>query len=163
MGRIKFWMKCLAFAVILVGFIFVAAWGISSMRGTIEESAAYIASMQSEADPVTSFRTIRQQLRAMQKAQLNDIAHSAETDADISAMAQRQLLDLCAREEDEMLLEGVLAMRGWENAVVTVHEDSVNVILQADMVTQQETSVILELVCRETGVQGGNVKIIPVN
>ena len=163
MHRISIWLKWLAFAVILFAFVFVAIWGLNSMRVTIDASAAYTAAVETDADPVSRFRTIRQQLRAMQKAQLNDIAHGADADTELASMAQRQLLQLCEREEDEMILEGVLAMRGWENAVVTVHEDSVNVILQTDMVTQQETSVILELVCRETGVQGGNVKIIPVN
>ena len=161
MRRILIWLKWLAFALIVAAFALVAAWGISSMRANIEAGSAY--TVPEETDPVSRFRTVRQQLRSMQKAQLSDIAHSADTDAELASMAQRQLMQLCAREEDEMILEGVLAMRGWENAVVTVHADSVNVILQAEMVTQQETSVILELVCRETGVQGGNVKIIPVN
>lgn len=163
MHRISILLKVLAFAMILVAFSFVAVWGLSSMRETIEANAAYTVPEAVELDPVTRFRTIRQQLRSMQKAQLNDIAHRSDTDAELISMAQRQLMQLCACEEDEMILEGILAMRGWENAVVTVHEDSVNVILQTEMVTQQETSVILELVCRETGVQSGNVKIIPVN
>lgn len=161
MYRILIWLKWLAFTLILIAFVLVGAWGISSMRANIEADSAYTVS--AGTDPVTRFRTVRQQIRSMQKAQLSDIAHGAETDAELASMAQRQLIDLCAREEDEMILEGVLAMRGWENAVVTVHADSVNVILQTEMITQQETSVILELVCRETGVQGGNVKIIPVN
>ena len=31
------------------------------------------------------------------------------------------------------------------------------------VITRQESAAILELVCRETGAQAGNVKIIPVN
>ena len=42
-------------------------------------------------------------------------------------------------------------------------EDSVNVLLRADIVTSQEASVVLDLVLRETGVTGGNVNIIPIN
>lgn len=115
-----------------------------------------------EKDPVESFLTIRQQLRAMQKAQLNDVAHDAQADAELASMAQRQLLLLCRQEEQETTIEGILQMRGWEQPVVTVHPDSVNVLLQVDSINRQESAVILDLVCRETGIMSGNVKIIPI-
>ena len=108
------------------------------------------------------FRFLREQLRAMEKAQLNDVAHGSDSDPEIAAMAQRQLIELCAREEQELTLEGVLALRGYDDPLVTVHADSVNVLIRAEVVTQQESAAILELVCRETGVQSGNVKIIPI-
>ena len=148
------------------GILFVLAltavlyFGFTGMQ---ENIAAYAQRTQEQPlDPVESFRTVRQQMRAMQKAQLNDIAHDAHCDEELKNMAQRQLLDLCEREEQELTLEGVLSMRGWENAVVTVHADCVNVLLQAESVTRQESSLILELVCRETGAMSGNVKIIPI-
>ena len=53
-------------------------------------------------------------------------------------------------------------MRGYSSAVATVHEDSVNVLVRADSLSQSETAVILELVLREAGISGGNVKIIPI-
>ena len=46
--------------------------------------------------------------------------------------------------------------------MATVHEDSVNVLVRAESLSQSETAVILELVLRETGISGGNVKIIPI-
>lgn len=116
-----------------------------------------------ETDPIESFRTEREQLRAMQKAQLNDIAHDSAADAETAELARRQLIDLCACEEQELTIEGILSMRGFENPVVTVHNGSVNVLVSGKTLTQQQTSVILDLVCRETGAMSGDIKIIPVN
>ena len=65
-------------------------------------------------------------------------------------------------EEQELTLEGVLQMRGYDGALATVHSDSVNVIIHKESVTQQDAAVILELVMRETGIASGNVKIIPI-
>ena len=113
--------------------------------------------------PIDQFRREREQLRAMQRAQLNEIIHDAQTDADIRGAAQRQLLEMNAAETAETTLEGVIRMRGWEDCVVTAQPDSVNVLLCAELITQQESSMILELVCRETGIQSGGVKIIPIN
>ena len=134
---------------------------IGRIRATVPAAESVEAAV--EEDAIAAFRTEREQLRAMQKAQLNEIVHGDGTEAEIAALAQRRLMELCSREEHEMTLEGLLALRGFENPVVTVQADSVNVLLKAQLVTQQECSVILDLVCRETGVQSGNVKIIPIN
>ena len=136
--------------------------GVRQMRRDVAATAA-VAAEGNEMSEVARFRLLREQLRAMEKAQLNDVAHGSNTDPELAAMAQRQLLALCEREEQELTLEGVLALRGWDDPVVTVHADSVNVLLKAQAVTRQESAAILELVCRETGVQSGNVKIIPMN
>lgn len=145
-------------ALFVLCLALVVSAGMQQMRRTEPASAA--AAVQQ--DPVESFKTVRSQLRAMQKAQLNDVAHDADADPELAAMAQRQLLDLCTREEQETTIEGILAMRGWSQPVVTVHQDSVNVLLQAETITRQESTVILDLVCRETGAMSGNVKIIPI-
>lgn len=150
----------LPFLALCLGLVLF--FGIHSMRQTVAANSEKLETAQ-QSDPVDDFKAVRQQLRAMQKAQLNDVAHNAQTDPELAEMAQRQLILLCEREEDELTLEGIFEMRGWENPVVTVHEDSVNVLLKTEMISQQESSVILELVCRETGVQSGNVKIIPIN
>ena len=71
-------------------------------------------------------------------------------------------MSLIERAEQELTLEGILQGRGFADAVVSVGERSCNVLLRQESVTQQESAVILELVMRETGLTGGNVKIIPV-
>lgn len=162
MRQISRSLKLMAMAVLAVCMVLVVLDGLNGMRESIE-AASSNASGGSEMNQVSAFKTLRQQIRAMEKAQLNDVAHSANAEPELVEMAQRQLLELCEREEQELTLEGVLSMRGYDEPVVTVHSDSVNVLIRAETVTRQESSTILELVCRETGVQGGNVKIIPIN
>jgi len=36
-------------------------------------------------------------------------------------------------------------------------------MVRSESVSRQEAAIILELVTRETGISGGNVKIIPIN
>ena len=114
-------------------------------------------------NPIEQFRTERQQLRQMQMEQLNEIVYGGSADAEMIAMAQRRQLELMEWSEHELTLEGVLRLREFEDALVTVHTDSVNVMVCADALTREQTAVILELVMRETGISGGNVKIIPIN
>ena len=150
-----------AAGVIVLALTMAAGWWMG--RSSVDVPVAPVNAAVQEEDAVAAFRTEREQLRAMQKAQLNEIVHGDGTEAEIAALAQRQLMELCSREEHELTLEGLLTLRGFDDPVVTVQSDSVNVLLRAELVTQKECSVILDLVCRETGVQSGNVKIIPIN
>lgn len=122
-----------------------------------------IETQSTQMDALQEFRLERQQLRQMQKSQLNDIIYGGNADEEIISLAQQKLLELMTWEEQEMTLENVLDLRQFEDVVVTVHTDSVNVMVRSDGLNQQETAVILELVMRETGISGGNVKIIPIN
>lgn len=120
------------------------------------------ASSAPAADPIDAFLLERQQLRQMQIAQLNDLIEANAAEPEIVLRAQRQLMETLSNQEKETTIEGVLRMRGFSSAVATVHTDSVNVLVRAESLSQKETAVILELVLRETGVSGGNVKIIPI-
>ena len=136
-----------------------------SAGAVVEASSTAIKAEQTpepEADPMAEFELEREQLRSMQTAQLNEIIHGENTDEETKRLARQRLLDLGEWMEQEKTIEGVLRMRGYKDAICTVHKDSVNVVLRAESVGRQESAVIYELVLRETGVTGGNVKIIPV-
>lgn len=151
-------------AAVLAALIGVTAGCLLFRAGSPEAVPAQSAQIVEAAEnPVTAFRTEREQLRARQKSQLNDIIYNASSDETTVMLAQRQLMELMRSEEAELTLEGVLRLRGFEDALVTVHTDSVNVIVRTEALTQRETAVITELVLRETGVTGGNVKILPIN
>lgn len=116
-----------------------------------------------QSDPLEEFLLEREQLRGMHSAQLNDIIYGENTDEETRALAQRTLLSLLSWAEQETTIEGVLRARGYADCAVTIHEDTANVLVRAEALTRQETAVILELVLRETDVDSGNVKIIPIN
>lgn len=117
----------------------------------------------SPEDPMTQFRTERQQLRQMQKAQLNDIIYNSGSDGEIILSAQTQLLDILKAEADELAIEGMLQMRGFEEAIVSIDDESANVLVRSDAISSQDTAIILEHIVNETGISPGNVKIIPIN
>ncbi|MBQ8109739.1 MAG: SpoIIIAH-like family protein [Clostridia bacterium] len=133
-----------------------------SSNGVFRAAAAPVVAEQTQQDPISRFRLERQQLRARQEAQLNEIIYSSQSAPEIVANAQRRLMELLQCAEQELTLEGVLEARGFEGALVTVHENSANVLLRGQTLTQRQTAVILELVLRETGLTAGSVKIIPV-
>lgn len=114
-------------------------------------------------DPMTRFKTEREQLRARQRASLNDIIHDPGTEDEIRAAARRQLLELMEREATELELEGLLRARGFDEVLVSMGGGAVNVLAPASALDRNSVAMILDLVLRQTGVTSGNVKIMPIN
>ncbi len=137
-----------------------ATWKLATRDTAREQSAP--AYSEAISDPLSRFRLEREELRARQEAQLNDIIYSDRSDGENVAQAQTQLLEMLSHAQTEHTLEGILQSRGFEEALVSVSNGSANVLVRREALNQRESAVILELVMRETGLTGGNVKIIPV-
>lgn len=130
--------------------------------GVPEATPDQVVTAMAGGTAMEEFLMERTQIREMEMRQLNSIIEGESTSEAVRAQAQGQLLELCDWMEKETTIEGVLRVRGYGRAVVTVHGDSVNVLVEAEDLSQTEAEAILELVTRETGLLGGNVKIIPV-
>ena len=155
-----------AFAVLALG-----AAGMLMARETLApEPSQAQAQVQAESSmPVSAqasmeeFLVERALMREMQMEQLQAIVDDERTQEDVRASAQRRMLELLDWMEQETTIEGVLRARGFAQAVATVHEDSANVLVETSALSQEDANAILELVTRETGLLGGNIKIIPLN
>ena len=152
----------LTLALLTAGLFLVKSgfFGLPVAADLAGEEAAALA--QSAESPMAAFLRAREQLRACHRAELNEMIHAEDADPTLRAAARRSLLELEAREEAEQTVEGVLRLRGFAEVVCTVHGDSVNVLLRADALNRETCALIYDLVGRETGIGGDNVKIIPM-
>lgn len=144
------------------GILFLAVLIVGGLRSAREERPEPQNADSPEAQ-ITVFYSDRNTLRQEEISQLLEMASDPSATESMRASAQERVMELRKWMEQEATVEAVLSARGYETPVVTVHSDSVNVIVRAEELTRQQANVILELVTRETGVTGGNVKIIPIN
>ncbi len=145
-------------AVLVAGALFCFSVG----EKRVEPRANQTAETTARPDALLAFSEERARVRQMESSVLSTMAADEEADAGMRARARSELLTLTARMETETTVEGVLRMRGFEDAVVTVSASSVNVVVRADALSREESAAILELVLRETGQSGANVKIMTV-
>lgn len=131
---------------------------VASLAGAIEQPSAKHAS--SEA---LKFIEERAAIRAEEQRELREIMGDASADAQLRAEAGQRMMSLLGWIEQETTIEGVMRLRGYLDPVVTVHQDSANVMFRAERLTREQSAQLLELVSRETGLTGGNIKIIPIN
>ena len=114
------------------------------------------------AETVDPYRLSRDQLRAQECAQLRELLADPANDSAIRARAQERLMNLMQWAEIEADLEEILEKRGFAPVLVSVHQDSANVLVRTDSLTQADAALILELTARQTGLTGGAIKVIPL-
>lgn len=109
----------------------------------------------------SDFRVQRDSVRNQEIAYLNEIITDESSDKDSLKDAQDQKIEITRVMEQEMLIEGMIKAKGFEDAVVTIHNGSVNVVVKQAEITSAQAAQILDIVSRETGESADNIKIIP--
>lgn len=145
-------------AVVVLSAMFFSM--VSNDTGLPFDENAVTAS--AETDVFEEFRQERTRVRELETVQLTALMNDLSVNEETRIEAARALNEMAGRMEAETTIEGILKMRGHEDAVVTVHPGSVNIVLKDGADDKTECAFILDLVLRETGQTAGNVKIIGV-
>ena len=105
-----------------------------------------------------SYREERDNVRTQELAYLDAIVAQGADEATISD-AQKQKLELINCMEIELTVENLVRGKGFDDVIVSMHAGSVNVIVGAESLTDEQVAQILDIVLRETGESAENVKI----
>lgn len=155
-----------AVALLLMGAI-AANFFLGGKKKAPAQSAA--AAAETATDPAVSastgvanffdtFRSERDLTRAQEIKYLDMIVEQG-ADAETLADAQQQKLNIVNFMEKELTVESLLKAKGFNDAAVTLHAGSVNVILSAGSLTDEQVAQILDIVMRETGEGAENIKV----
>ena len=123
-----------------------------------DKNEAVTASATDQAGFFASFRTEREKTRNEEITYLDTIIAQG-ADADTLSDAQQQKLLIVENMERELTVESLLKAKGFADAAVTLHTGSVNVILDAEELTDEQVAQVLDIVLRETGEAAENVKV----
>ncbi|MBE5785708.1 MAG: SpoIIIAH-like family protein [Clostridiales bacterium] len=126
-------------------------------ENSVETAAGSAAGM----DYFDSFREERESVRALELQYLNEIIAASASDTETLADAEAQKLSIVNNMEAEFTIENLIRAKGFTDAAVTFHSGTVNVIVDAETLTEEQAAQILDIVLRETGENAENVKVIP--
>ncbi len=85
------------------------------------------------------------------------------TSAEAKANAEKDLAELVSGIDTEQRLETLIKALGFDDCLVTVGKENINVIIKSDALTDQEVAQVLEVVNSETGKLVENVRIKPID
>ncbi len=100
---------------------------------------------------VAGARMEREQTHSKTKEALNEIINSNSVEEDAKKEAVDKLTKLADIMERESATEQLLASKGFENAVVSIGDESVDVVLNYEELSSAQRAQIEDIVTRKTG------------
>ena len=92
----------------------------------------------------------REQVRSRNEASLLEIINNTEISEDMKADAIGSMNQLTDRAEKELDAEILLDAKGFKDSVVSINDDSVDVIIGAASITEEQRAQIEDIVTRKT-------------
>ncbi|MBO4478905.1 MAG: SpoIIIAH-like family protein [Clostridia bacterium] len=110
----------------------------------------------------TSYRSARDASRQESFMYYDSIINSETASVAAIASAEDKRQELVGFTETELVLEGLIKAKGFEDAVVTISTENVNAIVKkAGELDQTDAAQILSIITAETGVTASKVIVTP--
>lgn len=116
----------------------------------------------SDVGTIAQARLTREQMRAKNKETLMEIINNTSIGEGQKQDAVQGMIDLTQIAEKEAAAEILLEAKGFSEAVVSIQENSVDVVVNATELTDVQRAQIEDIVKRKTGVAGENIVITTV-
>ena len=108
-----------------------------------------------------AYRSDREATRESEFLYLDAIISSETSSQEAKDAAEEQKLGLVERMESEPQLETLVKSKGFEDAIVTLSDSGVNVVVGSAELTDIQAAQIYDIVTSETSFGVGDIKIIP--
>lgn len=97
--------------------------------------------------------------RTALKQTLTELIDDKSTTAASRKKAEDEIMDMVNRSETEMITENLIKSKDFDDAVVFISDNNVNVTVRAKELKADQVGVIKNIVCRATGVNASKITI----
>ncbi len=112
---------------------------------------------------VAQAKVTREQVRAQNKETLQAIIDDTNLSDAEKQDAVAQMVKLTEISEQEAAIETLMASKGFSEAVVSLAEDSADIVVKADELTDANRAQIEDIVTRRTEIAPENIVITPIH
>lgn len=152
--------KKIIILVVMVALLAVTGYLNIALNNKVTQTST--VETVTNANFFATYRDDRQTVRQQEIACYDAIIASAESSAEAVAQAEEMRAQIVAAMEKELVVEGLIKAKGFEDVVVTTTTDNVNVVLKSGELTESELSQIVDIITQQTSAPFENIKIIPV-
>ena len=114
-------------------------------------------------DYAAAVKLNREQIRAANKEALMEIVNNQELSEEAKQDAVNKLVEMTDIAEKEANAEMLLEAKGFTNVVVSINENSCDVVLDMGEVTDAKRAQVEDIVKRKTGMTADKIVITPLN
>jgi len=144
--------------LILTGYINVAL--NNSLSNTANPTTTTQASTVTESF-YTTYKTERESTRKQEIQFYEAIIASSTSSEEAKDEAEKNKLDLINQMEKELVVEGIIVGKGFDDAIVTQSSANVNVFIKSAELNSSEVAIITDVVREQLGVDIEKIIIIP--
>lgn len=130
-------------------------------KETSTPGEAVLVSTTTTADYFASARLKREQWRSKYEQNYNDIINNEKVSEETKQIALNALLKLNKVKEAENAAETLLGAKGFTDALVFMQDKRVDVVINAEKVTEQDLAQIMDVVKAETGMKADQIHVNP--
>ena len=112
---------------------------------------------------VAQAKVSREQVRAQNKETLQAIIDNTTISEDEKQDAIAQMVQMTQLSEQEVTIETLMASKGFSEAVVNLTQDSADIVVNAEELTDANRAQIEDIVTRKTEIAPENIVITPIH
>lgn len=114
------------------------------------------------ANYFSAYRTDRESTRDQEMLYYDAIISNETSTAEAKASAEQARLALVTQMEKELVIEGLIKAKGFEDAIITIADVNVSAIVKADSLVSTQVAQIVSIIQTQLGTDLENIRVIPV-
>jgi stage III sporulation protein AH len=146
----------------LAGLDFNEIISLPTNEEHLSEAGEAIFVNQSRDSLFVQNRLNREQSRSSERAILNELINNDNISHEQRAEAADAMLEIQRRVEREAAAEALIESRGFAEAYVRISDNSVDVIVSKEALTDAELAQIVDIIMRKTGMNETQIHVSPM-
>ena len=137
----------------------------SSVENLAKETSKEIAKTLNSKENMESdtyivdMKMTREKQRNSLTEQLNEIINNPSTADAAKVEASNIKVEMVKNSDTELKIENVLLAKGYDQAIVFIDSDKVNVVVNMEEITQNDATKIFDIVSNQSGINRENIKL----
>lgn len=137
----------------------------SSVENLAKETSKEIAKTLNSKENMESdtyivdMKITREKQRNSLTEQLNEIINNPSTADAAKVEASNIKVEMVKNSDTELKIENLLLAKGYDQAIVFIDSDKVNVVVNMEEITQNDATKIFDIVSNQSGINRENIKL----
>ena len=147
--------------IIILSFMIVLLGATGYLNIVLNNSVKQTNTEVATASYFTSYRNDRESTRDQEILYYDAIIDSPYSSEAAIVAAEQAKMELVSLMEKELAVEGLIKAQGFEDCVIAISNEKVNVVVKGSSLTENEVAQISTIVKEQLDTQLKNIVIIP--
>ncbi len=147
--------------IIILSFMIVLLGATGYLNIVLNNSVKQTNTEVATASYFTSYRNDRESTRDQEILYYDAIIDSPSSSEAAIMAAEQAKMELVSLMEKELAVEGLIKAQGFEDCVIAISNEKVNVVVKGSSLTENEVAQISTIVKEQLDTQLKNIVIIP--